>query len=79
MRIAYDTRSAIVHGGTPTPETWGSSEHKPVTLDAFTSAIEGDMRRAIQQALALSAANCSKSPFFDWDQSIFVAPGAARE
>ncbi len=79
MRRAYDTRSAIVHGGTPTPETWGSSEHKPVTLDEFTSAIEGDMRRAIQQALALSAANRSKSPFFDWDESIFAAPGAARE
>ncbi len=78
MHRAYDTRSAIVHGGTPKPKVWGSTERKPVTLDEFTSQIEGDMRRAIQRGLTLSATDRGRGPFFDWDESIYAAPVAVR-
>jgi Apea-like HEPN len=71
MRRAYDTRSKIVHGGIPAPETWGSTDTHPTTLADFTLEVESDLRSAIRAALSRAAIAKGKAPFFDWDGAIY--------
>jgi hypothetical protein len=72
MRLAYDTRSAIVHGGIPDPAKWGSSASHPLTLEEFADRIETLMRRGLQVAVSLSAQAHGNVPFFDWDDAVYA-------
>jgi len=72
MRGAYDTRSVIVHGGTPDERDLRNLNREPVRVDIFADELEGVIRRALQIAIRQVAAGERFPP--DWEELMFGGP-----
>jgi hypothetical protein len=72
MRGAYDTRSVIVHGGTPDERELRNLNREPVRIDIFADELEGVIRRALQIAIRQVAAGERFPP--DWEELMFGGP-----
>jgi hypothetical protein len=73
MKLAYATRSAIVHGGEPKPRDWGSTAASPVTLAEFVASIEDLMRRLLQRGIALAGSTPGSGPLMDWEAALLAS------
>jgi hypothetical protein len=69
VRNAYDTRSALVHGGQPGVGLLELPGEGQVTLVRFVEVTEEFLRVALRKAI--ETAPSSKGTLLDWDSVIF--------
>lgn len=69
LRRAYDVRSAVAHGGTPSEENLKSPSGDRVSLDVFVTGVEELVRVAVRKAIDAVGDGAQWPP--DWDALIF--------
>jgi hypothetical protein len=68
MKRAYDVRSSIVHGGTPSLHSRGGTA---ISLEDFTNSIGGYLRRSLCKFLELAQQGETPSHLVEWDTLLF--------
>ena len=76
MRNAYDARSAIVHGGTPTVTKLPDDDS--ATLSTFIDAIEEIVRLGIRKAIAMDDGGKKLRQSNFWDSLVLQTPSINR-
>jgi len=72
-RKAYDARSVIVHGGTPTEKDLLGLDGQPLRLDLFADELEQVVRKALQIATQTVAEGKPFPP--NWEKLMFAGCG----
>jgi hypothetical protein len=74
MRHAYDARSVIVRGGTPSEDSLRGLGGVKAPVGAFADDLEGALRSALQMAIRSLATGKPFPP--DWERLMFAPPSA---